>query len=159
MRKSTRRVTAGFIAVAAALISVTPLSARASSISATTDVSSVVIDLSAQRMYLFDANGVRVASWSVSTGAPGTPTPVGKYKVTSKSRRTFVRSNRSVTMEWMIRFKGNYGIHAIPRKNGTPLWTPLGKSPVSHGCVRLSDAHAKELFKTLDVGEEVTVQR
>ncbi len=38
------------------------------------------------------------------------------------------------------------------------MWSPLGVKPVSHGCVRLADANAKELYARLAVGALVTVQ-
>lgn len=128
---------------------------------AQTDVSavqSVTIDLSEQRMYLFDDAGVELARWRVSTGAASSPTPRGVFRVQSKSRRTHVINNPAVTMEWMIRFKGHYGMHAIPRRNGTPMWTPLGRAPVSHGCVRLSDEHAEALYRSLPVGSRVVIR-
>jgi lipoprotein-anchoring transpeptidase ErfK/SrfK len=36
--------------------------------------------------------------------------------------------------------------------------TPLGVKGVSHGCVRLADANARELFKKLPLGAVVVVQ-
>lgn len=121
--------------------------------------SRVVIDLSEQHIEVFDTTGVRLHRWPASTGAASTPTPRGRFKVTSKSRHTFVRDNPSVTMAYMTRFKGGIGFHGIPRRNGTPLATPLGKRPVSHGCIRLADSHAAKLFKNLPIGADVIVQR
>lgn len=121
--------------------------------------SRVVIDLSEQHVEVFDASGTRLHRWPASTGAASTPTPTGRFKVTSKSRHTFVRDNPSVTMSYMTRFKGGIGFHGIPRRNGTPLATPLGKRPVSHGCIRLSDVHAAKLFRSLPIGADIIVRR
>lgn len=118
----------------------------------------VVIDVSEQQMYVFDAQNAVVAKWPISTGAKSTPTPLGSFFVTTKSRSTFSIPNPDVTMQWMTRFRGNYGIHAIPRRSGKPLWTPLGKAGVSHGCVRLSDKHAKLLYDLLPKGSSVKVR-
>ena len=119
----------------------------------------VVIDLSEQHLEVFNSSGTRVKRWPLSSGASSTPTPLGRFKVTSKSRSTFVTDNPAVTMQYMVRFNGNIGFHAIPRRNGKPLETPLGKRAVSHGCIRLADANARALFAHLDLASVVIVQR
>lgn len=118
----------------------------------------IVIDLSEQSLYVYNAQDTLLAKWPVSTGAKSTPTPTGSFFVTTKSSSTFSATSPEVTMRWMTRFRGHVGIHAIPRRYGKPLWTPLGKSGVSHGCVRISDAHAKSLFGMLPAGSSVKVQ-
>ena len=118
----------------------------------------IEIDISEQKMYVFDAQNTVIAKWPVSTGAKSTPTPLGSFFVTTKSRSTFSTPNPEVTMQWMTRFRGNYGIHAIPRRSGKPLWTPLGKAGVSHGCVRIADNHAKLLYELLRHGSSVKVR-
>jgi len=118
----------------------------------------VVVDLSDQVLRVYEASGSIVALWPVSTGSRATPTPVGVFKVSSKSRSTFAVANPEVSMEYMVRFHGGIGFHSIPRRNGTPLWTPLGVQGVSHGCIRLADAHAKELFERLQIGAIVKVR-
>jgi lipoprotein-anchoring transpeptidase ErfK/SrfK len=118
----------------------------------------VVVDLSEQRARVFDTSGTLLRAWKISTGGPATPTPTGNYRVTSKSRRTFATGNPRITMEHMVRFRGGIGFHSIPRNNGTPLDTPLGERGVSHGCVRLADRNARELYRNLPVGAEVVVR-
>lgn len=118
----------------------------------------VVIDVSEQQLYVFDAQNIVIAKWPVSTGAKSTPTPLGSFFVTTKSRSTFSTPHPEVTMQWMTRFRGNVGIHAIPRRSGKPLWTPLGKAGVSHGCVRIADYHAKLLYDLLPQGSSVKVR-
>jgi lipoprotein-anchoring transpeptidase ErfK/SrfK len=118
----------------------------------------VIVDLSEQELVILDQHGKTLHTWDVSSGSPKTPTPVGRYRVTSKSRRTFAVANPDVTMEHMVRFKGGIGFHAIPRLRGTPLTTPLGERGVSHGCVRLADANARLLYRNLPVGAEVVVR-
>ena len=120
--------------------------------------SHAVVDLSDQHVRVYDTTGMIVRDWPVSTGALKTPTPVGVFRVTTKSVSTFVRDDPSVTMRHMVRFRGSIGFHSIPRRNGKPMWSPLGVKPVSHGCVRLADANAKELYARLAVGALVTVQ-
>jgi lipoprotein-anchoring transpeptidase ErfK/SrfK len=118
----------------------------------------VVVDLSDQKVLVFDEGGTQVREWPASTGAASTPTPQGHFSVRSKSASTFVRDNPRVRMRWMTRFRGAVGFHGIPRRDGVPLWTPLGRKGVSHGCVRLRDAHAKELFAKLPIGAVVVVR-
>jgi lipoprotein-anchoring transpeptidase ErfK/SrfK len=118
----------------------------------------IVVDLSEQELNIFDQYGRVVHTWKISSGAPKTPTPVGRYRITSKSRRTFATKNPDVTMEHMVRFKGGIGFHSIPRLNGTPLGTPLGERGVSHGCIRLADVNARMLYRNLPVGAVVIVK-
>lgn len=118
----------------------------------------VVVDLSDQTATVYDVSGFPVRTFDVSTGAPDTPTPTGRFKVSSKSPATFARQNPSVSMRYMVRFNNGVGFHSIPRKNGSPLPTPLGRLGVSHGCVRLADADAKLLYENLPVGARVVVK-
>jgi lipoprotein-anchoring transpeptidase ErfK/SrfK len=61
-------------------------------------------------------------------------------------------------MQWMTRFRGGIGFHAIPRRNGVPLYTPLGIRPVSHGCIRLGDDQARWIYATVPTGTRVVVK-
>jgi lipoprotein-anchoring transpeptidase ErfK/SrfK len=118
----------------------------------------VVVDLSEQTATVYDAHGTKLRAFKVSSGSPDNPTPKGRFKVYSKSPVTFARSNPSVTMLNMVRFNGGVGFHAIPRKNGVPLKTPLGRYGVSHGCIRMSDADAEQMYKNLPLGASVVVR-
>lgn len=118
----------------------------------------VVVDLSEQELTVHDQHGKVIVTWEISSGAPKTPTPVGRYRVTSKSRRTFATGNPEVTMEHMVRFKGGIGFHSIPRLRGTPMSTPLGERGVSHGCIRMADANARTLYRNLPMGAIVIVK-
>lgn len=146
------------ILAACSLWLIFPASPSSAEVSADIPFSKVVVDLSEQRVYVYDATGVQVAKWKVSTGASDTPTPTGKFAVYSKSLTTFARGNPSVSMNHMVRFRGGVGFHGIPRQNGLPLDTPLGVRPVSHGCIRLSDAHAKLLYERILIGSTVIVR-
>jgi len=117
----------------------------------------VVVDLSDQMLEAYDGEGVLQVRWPVSTGGAATPTPTGTFKVHSKSRSTFALANPRVTMSHMVRFRGRVGFHSVPRLDGVPLATPLGVRGVSHGCVRLADAHAARLYANVAVGATVVV--
>lgn len=143
----------------AAVLAVT-LSLSPGIVNAETDTSwaEAVVDLSEQRMIILNAEGAILRTWKISSGGPRTPTPLGSFKVTSKSRDTFAAGNPRVTMRHMTRFAGAIGFHSIPRLDGIALTTPLGVRPVSHGCIRLRDKNAKELFDKLPLGASVTVK-
>jgi len=57
----------------------------------------------------------------------------------------------------MTRFNRGIGFHGIPRRGARALATPLGVRPVSHGCVRMSDADAEWMFVNLPNGTPVNV--
>jgi len=127
----------------------------------------VKVVLSEQRVYAYNKRRRLIASFPASTGADDT-TPVGRFKVFSKSAQAFYSPNPGERMKFMTRFtKGregdNIGFHGIPYrvtpKGDIPLYTPLGITPVSHGCVRLKVSDAKWLFQNMPLGAEVLVIR
>ena len=119
---------------------------------------SAVINLSTQSMKLFDASGNVTHEFLISSGRDGL-TPIGSFKVQSKSELAYSSSDYpNITMKWMTRFNGGIGFHGIPVKNGDPLDTPLGKTPVSAGCIRMADSDAKIVYDLLPAGASVTVE-
>jgi lipoprotein-anchoring transpeptidase ErfK/SrfK len=125
------------------------------------------IVLSEQRAYFYTASRRLIATLPVSTGADD-QTPVGTFKVFSKSAQTFYTPNPKERMRFMTRFTkgregGNIGFHGIPykvTKNGeVPFYTPLGVAPVSHGCIRMRVIDAKWVFENMKIGAVVTVVR
>lgn len=125
------------------------------------------IVLSEQRAYFYDSRRRLIATLPVSTGLDDT-TPVGTFKVFSRSAQTFYIPNPSEKMKWMTRFtkgrqNGNIGFHGIPYKatksGNIPFPTPLGKAPSSHGCIRMRNADAKWVFENMKLGTVVSVVR
>ena len=125
----------------------------------------VVLD--EQRAYFYNANRRLIATLPVSTGVDD-QTPVGVFKVFSKSAETFYTPNPRERMRFMTRFTvgregGNIGFHGIPyrvTKSGeTPFYTPLGLAPSSHGCIRMRVADAKWVFQNMAIGSTVAVLR
>lgn len=123
--------------------------------------------LSEQRAYFYTSSRRLIATLPVSTGAKD-QTPVGTFKVFSKSAQAFFSPAPNERMRFMTRFtKGrqgdNIGFHGIPykvTKNGeVPFYTPLGIAPVSHGCVRMRVADAKWVFENMKLGTVVSVVR
>ena len=125
------------------------------------------IVLSEQRAYFYTTSRRLIATLPVSTGADD-QTPVGTFKVFSKSAQTFYTPNPVERMKFMTRFTkgrqgGNIGFHGIPykvTKNGdVPFYTPLGIAPVSHGCIRMRVTDAKWVFDNMKLGSVVSVVR
>lgn len=96
------------------------------------------IDLSEQRMYVYQ-NGFLRHSWAVSTARGGYVTPVGSYRPTRLERIWHSRKYDWSPMPYSVFFKGGYAIH------GTEYVKSLGR-PASHGCVRLHPDNARTLF-------------
>jgi hypothetical protein len=102
---------------------------------ATTQIS---INLSTQTMHVESSTGSY--AWPVSTARAGYSTPRGSYAPTGLQRMHYSKKYHMSPMPYSIFFRGGYAIH------GTSATGALGR-PASHGCVRLSPAHAAQLFK------------
>jgi lipoprotein-anchoring transpeptidase ErfK/SrfK len=83
----------------------------------------------------------------VSTGAPGTPTPPGDFKVYAKYAKWWSVPFREWLL-WALPFNGGIAFHEFPE---VPAY------PASHGCVRQSYTTAKWLFDFAEVGMPVKV--
>ena len=123
------------------------------------------IVLDEQQAYFYNEKRKLIAKLPVSTGLDNS-TPVGKFKVFSRSAQTFYAPRPKEKMRYMTRFTvgeegGNIGFHGIPymvsKKGNIRFPTPLGVAPSSHGCVRMLDTHAKWVFENMPRGATVSV--
>lgn len=123
------------------------------------------IVLDEQRAYFYNANRRLIVTIPVSTGVDD-QTPLGTFKVFSKSEQAVYAPDPRERMKWMTRFTvgregGNIGFHGIPyrvTKTGeVPIPTPLGEAPSSHGCIRVRVSDAKWIFSNMSLGTTVTV--
>lgn len=123
------------------------------------------IVLDEQQAYFYNEKRKLIAKLPVSTGLDNS-TPVGKFKVFSRSAQTFYAPRPKEKMRYMTRFTigeegGNIGFHGIPymvsKKGNIRFPTPLGVAPSSHGCVRMLDSHAKWVFENMPRGATVSV--
>lgn len=130
------------------------------------NIGKIVVDLSDQTTVVYDKSGAVLNTFDVSTGLDSS-TPLGTFKVFSKSSRTFYTPRPEERMRWMTRFTkgrrgGNIGFHGIPykvTKQGEVAFpTPLGVAPSSHGCVRMLETEAKWIYTHSDIGTVVKVQ-
>ncbi len=119
----------------------------------------VVFSVSRQRMWWVDDAGT-VLRTSLVSGRANTPS-TGTFQVYSKTlNATGLDGSR---MDYFVRFtKGPngwaIGFHDIPEVDGVPVQTDaqLGQ-PLSHGCIRQSEADAQFTWDYLQVGDTVVV--
>jgi LysM repeat protein len=120
----------------------------------------IVIDLSAQRMYVYQ-NGQLLWNWVVSTGRPGQATAVGHYKVLNKIPNAYAYTWNLQMPYWLgIYWAGSLqnGIHALPiQANGQRLWDGYLGQRVSFGCIILSTQNAQTLYNWATVGIPVDI--
>lgn len=124
------------------------------------------INLTQQRIYVLEGKKL-LASYVISSGKPGTPTPVGQFKIVNKAS---LAESGLFPGIWMQDWNGlarlssglveGYGVHKIPCFNASCSLkedsSHLG-TPVSHGCIRVEDNGAEWIFKHAPVGTKVNI--
>ena len=108
---------------------------------------SLVVSLAEQRAYVFRGDAL-LGVTTVSTGKPGHETPSGEFTILEK--REFHRSNlySDAPMPFMQRLTWDgIALHA----------GDLPGRPASHGCIRLPQSFARQLFELTAKGGTVTV--
>lgn len=93
-------------------------------------------------------NGIRIGRAACSTGKPGHGTPTGVFQILQKDIDHHSKTYDNAPMPYMESLTWD----------GVALHTGFNPGhPASHGCVRLPDAFAKELFKITHVGGTVVI--
>lgn len=92
-------------------------------------------------------NGKVVRVLHVSTGAAGTPTRVGSFRVVQKYQKWWSVPFRT-WLPWAVQFDGGIAFHE---------YAPVPNAPASHGCVRNTNTTARWLYDFLRVGSSVKV--
>ena len=120
------------------------------------------VDISEQKVQLKFRDTV-VREYVASTGTFRTPTPMGRFKILLKQDLRIGNKYPHYRMpEFQMITPGGVGFHALPylANDRGVFWNEalshLGR-PVSHGCIRLSNADAQELFELTDIGMEVVI--
>src|SRR6185369_7988447 len=110
-------------------------------------VLTVVVSISKQQLTLY-SDGHPIAHSRVSTGVPGHPTPTGVFSVIQKDR--WHRSNiyYNAPMYYMQRITWS----GVAMHQGV---VPSG--PASHGCIRLPEAFARQMWGITKLGVRVIV--
>lgn len=97
----------------------------------------IVVNKSSQSMTV-SVDGEVVYHWRVSTGMAGRETPAGSFQPFRMEAEHFSKEWDDAPMPHSIFFtKVGHAIHGSAHRLG---------SPVSHGCVRISQAHATTLY-------------
>jgi lipoprotein-anchoring transpeptidase ErfK/SrfK len=116
----------------------------------------IEIDLGSQSLRAWQ-DGRVVLEAPVSTGAPGTETPTGRFRVLSKETRHW-STQFGVWMPWAMRVVGGIFIHELPvTTDGRRLGASSLGRPVSHGCIRVGVGAAERLFRWASVGTPVVI--
>jgi len=93
-------------------------------------------------------NGIRIGRAAVSTGRAGHETPTGVFQILEKDREHYSTKYNGAPMPYMERLTWD----------GVALHTGFNPGqPDSHGCVRLPDGFARELFGVTKTGGTVIV--
>jgi len=107
----------------------------------------IVLDLSEQRMRLYDAQKKEILSSRVSTGKAGFTTPTGVFVITDKHRK-----HRSTIYKVKMPYFQRLSCSQIGFHSG---YCP--GYPASHGCIRMPYQSAKKLFATVPAGTRVVI--
>src|SRR5262245_8542379 len=115
----------------------------------TKGVLTVVVSLDKQHLTLY-SDGHPVAHTKVSTGTASHPTPTGVFSVIQKDRwhRSNIYGNAPMFFMQRITWSG------VAMHQGF-----VTGQPASHGCIRLPEAFAKQLWPTTKLGVRVIVAR
>lgn len=107
---------------------------------------SIFVDVTDNKMYLI-SQGETIKTYSVSSGAYNSPSPIGNWIITGKDNwgEGFGGYWMSMNVPW-----GRYGIH------GTDQPWSIGE-PASHGCIRLKNKDAAEVYKLVHYGTPVKI--
>lgn len=132
--------------------------AAVSQIIETKPVKNIEVDLSSQKLRLYE-NGDIVKEFSVSSGSFNTPTPKGSFKVYKKSLIIYSRLANCWLFFWIgFTTDGAYGFHQVPFCPGEGIrgLSQIGK-PASLGCVRLGFKESQFLYDWVNIGTPVLV--
>ncbi|HXY57665.1 MAG TPA: L,D-transpeptidase [Methylocystis sp.] len=99
------------------------------------------IDLDAQRMTV-TKNGETPIVWKISSGRNGYETPTGSFIVQRMDADHLSDEYDGAPMPYAIFFSRGLAIHGTYERG-------LGR-PASHGCVRLSIDHARDLYQWVE---------
>jgi len=106
----------------------------------------IEIDTKNRKLKLFE-NDTLEKEYPVAVGKPSTPTPMGNWTITRKALwgAQFGGHFMQLSVPW-----GVYGIH------GTNKPWSIGQA-VSHGCIRMNNRDAAELYNKVIIGTSVHI--
>lgn len=124
----------------------------------------IVMSISQQRTWVYE-NGQIIWEWPISTGIASSPTAPGIFQIQTHVENAYA-ANWNL---WMPNFMGIYrpvptsdfmnGFHGFPTRDGANLlWTQNLGSPITYGCILLSNENAAALFNWAEEGVVVDIQ-
>ena len=125
----------------------------------------LIINIAKQRVvaFTYDANGqytVPIYAMYCSTGAWGSPSPLGKFTISQQYR--WHELNGKLWGQYCSRIVGGVLFHSVPYAQPDPTslkttyYNRLGNR-ASGGCIRLTTADAKWIFQHCAIGTEVHI--
>lgn len=108
------------------------------------------IDLEKQKLGYF-LSGIRLGEYVISSGVNNS-TPSKFWRITNKHPKAWLPYGLWMPY-WLGLDSGRYGIHELPIwPNGYREGEDHLGSPASHGCIRLGENDAKELYDWAEIG-------
>lgn len=106
----------------------------------------ILVDTKNQRVWAYQ-DGNSVFESVTTTGKRSSPTPKGKFHVIKKHKK-WTSTIYHVPMNYFLRLNPHvFGLHA----------GQIRTSPASHGCIRLPENKARELFDLCPIGTFVYI--
>ena len=123
----------------------------------------IVVSISQQRAWVYE-NGELKWEWLASTGIASSPTAPGVFQIQTHEANAYAASWDL----WMPSFMGIYqpapnvefmnGFHGFPTRDGANLlWTNNLGTPVTYGCILLSNENAAQLYDWAEQGVIVEI--
>jgi lipoprotein-anchoring transpeptidase ErfK/SrfK len=129
----------------------------------------IVVDIGSLRLYLY-RDGTLVRSYPVATGQPAWPTPTGSFAIVNMQMDpTWLPPNSDWAKDakpippgsenplgtrWMGTSAPGVGIHGVPPSEDSSIGTYA-----SHGCIRMHNWDAVDLFGRVVVGMPVIIRQ
>ena len=108
----------------------------------------ILIEVDTKTLFLIDNNSQDIIKkYSIATGKPKSPTPLGSYQINNKGKwgEGFGSRWLGLDIPW-----GKYGIH------GTNKPGSIGFN-ASGGCIRMRNSDVEDLFDRVPVGTRVVI--
>ena len=129
----------------------------------------IVVDIGDLHLYLY-RDGKLVKTYAVATGQPAYPTPTGTFSIVSKTKDpTWLPPDSDWAKEakpippgtenplgtrWMGTSAPGVGIHGVPPSEDSSIGTYA-----SHGCIRMHNWDAVDLFDRIVIGMPVIIRQ
>jgi lipoprotein-anchoring transpeptidase ErfK/SrfK len=117
----------------------------------------IVVDLSRQILFAYDGDKL-VYQFDCVTGDRDNPTPPGRFQI-SRKHRLYTSHTYHVPMNYAMFFNQGIAIHQAYMVTAISYLKFAGADFFgSHGCVRLSESHARTLFDWAPMRTSVEVR-